>query len=67
MKSLCLASLLTVAVIHQVVAIEASPPQIGELQAESVAYYYHGRYYPYHYHGYYYSHRGWYHGHWRYY
>ena len=62
-----LASLLTVAVAHQAVAVVASPPKIGELQPESVAYYYHGRYYAYHYHGHYCHHRGWYRGHWRYY
>jgi hypothetical protein len=67
MKSLYLAGLLTVAVVHQAVASVAIPPKIGAPQAEPVAYYYHGRYYPYHWHGHYYNHRGWHHGHWRYY
>jgi hypothetical protein len=67
MKSLCLASLLSIAVVHQAVAVVASPPKIGQLQAEPVYYYYHGRHYPYRYHGHYYNHRAWRNGHWRYY
>jgi hypothetical protein len=51
MKSLCLASLLTVAVAQQALAVGASPPKIGQLQVEPVSYYYHGRHYPYRYHG----------------
>ena len=39
MKSLCLASLLTIAVVHQAVGAVTSPPKIGQLQAEPVYYY----------------------------
>jgi hypothetical protein len=67
MKSLYLPGVLTIAAGHQAVAVLGSPPQTGQLQAESVAYYYHGRYYPYLYHGRYYYHRAWHNGHWRYY
>jgi len=67
MKSLCLASLLTIAVVQQAVAVVPSPPKIGQPQGEPVYYYYHGRHYPYRYHGHYFNHRAWHAGHWRYY
>src|SRR5271163_2857240 len=67
MKSLCLASLLTIAVVQQAVAVVGSPPKIDQPQAEPVYYYYHGGHYPYRYHGHYFNHRAWHAGHWRYY
>jgi hypothetical protein len=67
MKSLCLASLFTIAVVQQAVAAIASPPKNGQLQVEPMNYYYHGGHYPYRYHSHYYNHRAWHNGHWRYY
>jgi hypothetical protein len=75
MKSLCLASLLTVAFVQQAIALVAIPPKIGQSQAKPAYYYhgryypyhYHGRYYPYYYHGHYYPHRVWQYGRWHYY
>jgi hypothetical protein len=67
MKTFCLASLLTIAVVQQAVAAIASPPKIGQLQVEPMTYYYHGRQYSYRYHGHYYNGRAWHNGHWRYY
>jgi hypothetical protein len=66
MRSLCLASILAIAIVQQALAVVTNPPKISQSQAKP-AYYYHGRYYPYRYHGHYYHHRVWRYGRWHYY